>query len=241
MASLYVGKLSRDIKERDLDESFGRYGKIERISIKQGYAFVDFEDSRDAEDAVRGLDGTSLDGERIIVEVSHGGRGRGSSRGSRSRGGSKSFGGPPQRSDHRLYVENLPRDISWQDLKDHFRSVGDVLFGDAWTDRNGKYKGVIEFKYRDDLKKALKKMDESELRGKIIRVFQDARKKNSRSRSRSYSKDRSRSRSRNRGSNSRSTARRSPSRDRSSRSNSREKIRSPDEKRRTSNGDDRRS
>ncbi len=45
---------------------------------------MEFDDERDAEDAVHGLDGIELDGARIIVEHSHGGGGR---RGGGSGGG----------------------------------------------------------------------------------------------------------------------------------------------------------
>ncbi len=34
----------------------------------------EFDDERDADDAIRAMDGTDLDGARIIVELSHGGR-----------------------------------------------------------------------------------------------------------------------------------------------------------------------
>lgn len=53
---------------------FSKYGKIINCDLKQGYAFVEFDDERDAEDAIRGLDGADLDGATIVVEASHGGK-----------------------------------------------------------------------------------------------------------------------------------------------------------------------
>ena len=51
-----------DIKERELDDLFYKYGKIVSIDIKSprdppAFAFVEFDDSRDADDAVYGKDG----------------------------------------------------------------------------------------------------------------------------------------------------------------------------------------
>lgn len=53
-----------------------------------------------------------------------------------TRGGERQQRGPkPERSDYRVRVENLPSSVHWQDMKDHFRKCGDVVFGDR--DRNG--------------------------------------------------------------------------------------------------------
>lgn len=44
----------------------------------------EFDDERDADDAIRAMDGNELDGARIVVEPSHGGRGERRSRSSSS-------------------------------------------------------------------------------------------------------------------------------------------------------------
>lgn len=43
---------------------------------------------------------------------------------------------PPQRSEHRAKVYNLPRQMSWQDLKDHFRPIAEVIFAECFPKRN---------------------------------------------------------------------------------------------------------
>lgn len=50
---------------------------IHVVSCPAGFAFVEFESARDAEDAVRGLDGRTICGRRARVEVSNGKGGRG--------------------------------------------------------------------------------------------------------------------------------------------------------------------
>merc|ERR1712169_14494 len=68
MARVYI-RIPRGIYEREIDDEFGRYGKIENIDIKSGgYAFIDFRDTRDAEDAVAEMNGKTVWGDRIVVE-----------------------------------------------------------------------------------------------------------------------------------------------------------------------------
>lgn len=48
-----------DIRERDIDDLFHKYGRIRDIDLKTpshppAYAFINFTDDRDAQDAIRG-------------------------------------------------------------------------------------------------------------------------------------------------------------------------------------------
>jgi len=64
---LFVGRLASGVKERDLEEIFTRFGRIKRLNMKGQYAFVTFDDERDAEDALE-LQGHELHGSRINLE-----------------------------------------------------------------------------------------------------------------------------------------------------------------------------
>ncbi|XP_020696410.1 serine/arginine-rich splicing factor RS2Z32-like [Dendrobium catenatum] len=78
---LYVGRLSSKIRSRDLEDLFSRYGRVRDVDLKYDYAFVEFSDPRDADDARYNLDGREFYGGRIIVEFARGGpRGPGGSR-----------------------------------------------------------------------------------------------------------------------------------------------------------------
>ncbi|ORZ08963.1 hypothetical protein BCR42DRAFT_441921 [Absidia repens] len=68
-ARLYIGKLNRYVRERDLKSLFSRYGHIKDLAFLDSYAFVEFDDARDASDAMRRLDGYKLEGDRIIVDM----------------------------------------------------------------------------------------------------------------------------------------------------------------------------
>ncbi|GIX82013.1 hypothetical protein CDAR_514523 [Caerostris darwini] len=102
------------------------YGKIREILIKNGFGFVEFDDYRDADDAVYELNGRELLGERVTIEHA-----RGSPRGNdmyrdrnrgyraplpsrRRQGGGRDKYGPPTRTEYRLIVENLSSRVSWQ-------------------------------------------------------------------------------------------------------------------------------
>ncbi len=50
---LYIGNLNKDVSKRDIEGVFDKYGRLLRCDIKDNYgnvyAFLEFEDSRDAE------------------------------------------------------------------------------------------------------------------------------------------------------------------------------------------------
>ncbi|XP_017475210.1 PREDICTED: serine/arginine-rich splicing factor 1A-like [Rhagoletis zephyria] len=232
---IYVGNLPPDIRTKDIQDLFHKFGKVSFVDLKNRrgppFAFVEFEDARDAEDAVKARDGYDYDGYRLRVEFPRGG-GPGSFRGNRNdrnrndggRGGGGGGGrGPPtKRSQYRVLVTGLPSSGSWQDLKDHMREAGDVCFADAYKDGTG----VVEFLRNEDMKYAIKKLDDSRFRsheGEVsyIRVREDSGEGDRGGRD--HRGDRSRSfspRPRRRGSPTYSPVRRSYSRSRSrSRSN----------------------
>uniref|UniRef100_A0A1B0DG92 Uncharacterized protein n=2 Tax=Phlebotomus papatasi TaxID=29031 RepID=A0A1B0DG92_PHLPP len=69
---VYVGGLPYGVRERDLERFFKGYGRTRDILIKNGYGFVEFEDYRDADDAIYELNGKELLGERVVVEQARG-------------------------------------------------------------------------------------------------------------------------------------------------------------------------
>ncbi|XP_057674509.1 serine/arginine-rich splicing factor 9 [Corythoichthys intestinalis] len=198
---IYVGNLPMDIQERDIEGLFYKYGKIREIELKNNrgtipFAFIRFEDPRDADDAVYGRNGYVYGDTKLRVEYPRsssnfspmrGGGGGGERGGPRGR-----FGPPTRRSEFRVIVTGLPPSGSWQDLKDHMREAGDVCFADVQRDGEG----VVEFLRREDMDYALRRLDRTEFRSHqgetaYIRVYEDRGTPNwSRSRSRSRSRGR---------------------------------------------------
>jgi len=65
---IYIGKLPNDIRERELDDVFRKYGVVQEISLKGNYAFIQFQSSLGAKDAVYELNNRTLFGDRVTVE-----------------------------------------------------------------------------------------------------------------------------------------------------------------------------
>jgi len=77
---LYVGNLSSRLRTRDLEDEFAKYGRIRDVSLRDGFGFVEYDESRDADDAQRYMNGKDLEGKTIAVEFareSRSGAGRG--------------------------------------------------------------------------------------------------------------------------------------------------------------------
>ncbi|KAH0898421.1 hypothetical protein HID58_047989 [Brassica napus] len=257
--TIYVGNLPGDIREREVEDLFSKYGPVVQIDLKipprpPGYAFVEFEDPRDADDAIHGRDGYDFDGHCLRVELAHGGRrSSNDARSSYGRDGGDRGRGPSRRSEfrdisnlvvsihHTVLVSGLPSSASWQDLKDHMRKGGEVCFSQVYRDGRGTT-GIVDYTSYEDMKYAIKKLDDTEFRNAFsrgyvrVREYDSRRDSKSPSRGRSYSKSRSRSRSRGRShsrsrSRSRSpkakSSRRSPAKSTSRSPRSRSKSRSP--------------
>jgi RNA recognition motif-containing protein len=73
---LYVGGLSWDTTDESLRGAFEQYGTVSEAVVitdrdtgrSRGFGFVSFEAPEDADKAVEGLNGTSLDGRTIRVD-----------------------------------------------------------------------------------------------------------------------------------------------------------------------------
>nr|GFA05175.1 serine/arginine-rich splicing factor RSZ22A-like [Tanacetum cinerariifolium] len=93
MSRVYVGNLDPRVSEREIEDEFRTFGVIRSVWVARrppGYGFVDFDDKRDAQDAIRELDGRN--GWR--VEMSHNSRNGGRDGGrDGGRGGGRGRGG----------------------------------------------------------------------------------------------------------------------------------------------------
>ncbi|KAK7248198.1 hypothetical protein SO694_00081193 [Aureococcus anophagefferens] len=153
---LYVGNISFDMTQQDLNGLFGPYGKVtdaflptERETGRpRGFAFVTFSSPAEAQAAIADLDGKEIDGRALRVNVSDPGggggggysrrrrrrrRGRAAGGGGRRRGGGDSFGGGSGGGGRRqaaegckLFVGNISYDMTQGDLDQIFGPYGQL-------------------------------------------------------------------------------------------------------------------
>lgn len=102
MTNIFVGNLSYQTTQQDLEAAFAQYGAVERVSIvtdrdtgqPRGFAFVEMTERRDAETAISQLNGAELNGRALNVNEARpkpqggGGGGRGG-RGGHGGGGGR--------------------------------------------------------------------------------------------------------------------------------------------------------
>ena len=115
MKNIYVGNISFQTTEQDLDAAFSAYGQVDRVQIvkdresgqSRGFAFVEMANNADADKAMAALNGAELSGRTLTVnearprESRPGGGGFGG--GNRFAGGGRpgNGGGPNRRREPR--------------------------------------------------------------------------------------------------------------------------------------------
>jgi RNA recognition motif-containing protein len=105
---LYVGNLSYEVKNSDLEDLFAAYGTVDSAQVitdrdtgrSKGFGFVEMSSDQEAQAAISGLNGKAMEGRNLTVNEARpreegggggGGRGRGGYGG--GGGGGRSGGG----------------------------------------------------------------------------------------------------------------------------------------------------
>lgn len=103
--NIYVGSLSYEVTDADLNEAFAPFGRVVSAKVisdmytgrSKGFGFVEMESKADGEAAIAELNGTDLKGRSIVVNEARpkeGGRGgAGGGRGGNRNGGGGYRGG----------------------------------------------------------------------------------------------------------------------------------------------------
>ncbi|HET8549683.1 MAG TPA: RNA-binding protein [Bryobacteraceae bacterium] len=75
MTNIFVGNVSYQTSQSDLEAAFAAFGAVERVSIvtdrdsgqPRGFAFVEMANENEASKAIAGLNGTELNGRALNV------------------------------------------------------------------------------------------------------------------------------------------------------------------------------
>ena len=152
-AGVYVGGLPRDAPLRDVEEAFGRFGRVRSTDLKTGFAFITYLEERDAEQAVREMRDRDFLGRRLKVELAKEPR----LREERLTDEHRNTRGRPEA---RVLVTGLPPGFSWQELKDLGKETGGgVLFSDVSTVQPHGTFGILEFSSGDAAQAAIRALD----------------------------------------------------------------------------------
>ncbi|KAL9183998.1 hypothetical protein ACHAXT_002084 [Thalassiosira profunda] len=87
-------------------------------------------------------------------------------------------GGDAVSQNKRVYVGNLSWGVTWQDLKDHMRTAGEVVRADVLTGHDGRSKGcgIVEYATVEEAAGAVASLNNTDLQGRPIFVREDREK-----------------------------------------------------------------
>ncbi|KAH0485368.1 MAG: hypothetical protein KVP17_002688 [Porospora cf. gigantea B] len=76
---------------------------------------------------------------------------------------------------NRVYVGNLSFKVSWQELKDHMRTAGEVVFAEVPQDQASRSKGygIVEYKTAEEARAAIETLHDTEIFERKIFVRED--------------------------------------------------------------------
>lgn len=188
---VYVGNLSWDVTCVELAEHMKTTGsEVTRADVlaspdgrSKGCGIVEFATAEGASRAVLTLNDTELMGRQIFVredreDGSGGGYYTQQPAGAVTGDEDNSNGGAVAAADgqnRRVYVGNLSWEVAWQDLKDHMRESGEVIYAEVMTEADGRSKGcgIVEYATSEGAKEAIATMTDTELKGRMIFVRED--------------------------------------------------------------------
>ncbi|KAL5253356.1 hypothetical protein ACHWQZ_G013214 [Mnemiopsis leidyi] len=156
MTQLYIGNLPDDCSEDFLRNRFEKHGKIKEVLLKGKFAFLEYQDSRSAESAIKHekelIDSASnlmLDVELANKQV-------------------KPVKGPVT-----LHILNLPSSVNWENLKKMLGTVGNLQKAELVDDgEDSKWKrGIVTYDLKEDAQTAIERFHETPFEGTRLQMI----------------------------------------------------------------------
>ena len=74
--NIYIGNLNYRVREEDLKRALEEYGTVDSVRVikdrdsgrSKGYAFAELPDDEEAQNAIKGLNETELQGRQMVVK-----------------------------------------------------------------------------------------------------------------------------------------------------------------------------
>ncbi|TNN75575.1 nucleolin [Liparis tanakae] len=155
--TLVVNNLSFTATEEALQATFEKAVSIripQRDGRPKGFAFLEFETTEEATDALENLNNTDIDGRSVRLEFSQ----------NSGRDGARGNGGPTKT----LFVKGLSEDTVDQTLKDAFDGAAAARIVTDRETGSSKGFGFVDFNNEDDCKAAKEAMDDGEIDGRKV-------------------------------------------------------------------------
>uniref|UniRef100_A0A3B3VST7 RNA-binding protein 14 n=2 Tax=Poecilia TaxID=8080 RepID=A0A3B3VST7_9TELE len=105
MVKIFIGNLASETTAKELRELFEKYGKVSECDIVKNFGFVHMDNLSEAEEAIKNLHQTDLNGWRMNVEMSKG----------------------RTKSSTKLHVGNLSEEVTSEILRAKFEEFGPVV------------------------------------------------------------------------------------------------------------------
>ncbi|KAF9530205.1 hypothetical protein CPB83DRAFT_875197 [Crepidotus variabilis] len=196
---VYVGNLSYEVKYRDLMEFMRGAGEVlfaevlvTPTGVSKGCGIVEFASQEDSQRAIRELSEQPLLGRPVFIredrenearfgatpvpgKIGMAMAGQGLNAGPPPRPPSHNHFGNGQNPGNQLYVGNLPYQAGWQDLKDLFRTAGNIIRADINIGADGRPKGsgTVVFETQKDAQNAIGMYNGFDWYGRTLEVRED--------------------------------------------------------------------
>ena len=176
-SKLFIANLSWSVREEDLTDLFSEMGEVVSIKIPtrredgkpRGFAFVEMATPEDGQKVLDRFNGHSLAGRELVVSFQD-----------ESKANNAGFSGnssEPVEKTTKLFVRNLNRSITDQDLQALFQQAGTVLSVKVVMDREtGESRGFafVEMGSIDEASEAIQQLNNRMVQNREIIVnFQD--------------------------------------------------------------------
>lgn len=209
---VYVGNLSWRTSWQDLKDHFKEAGNVVYADVlrepgsdrSKGCGIVEFETPEEAARAIRDLHNTVIDGRQVFVREDREDKELQTYlKSDPAAAAERERRAPPRRApraapqprEHaapegeegapgrRVFVQNLPFECTWQELKEHMCVAGNVIHADVLRGHDGRSRGcgIVEYETAEEAANAIATMDRSELNGRPVLVREDREDKPARS------------------------------------------------------------